>query len=181
MVVIIAPGSHPPDTITLLPRQIARLKPMLEEVAVWHTDLVSVLPILAWAYLESGGLARGEQIAEEAVNRATAQSNALALVDALRVQGMVLTREQRCEAAEVAFDASLSLSRRMPYPCAEARALYESGILIGGQNEPVCTRDRLEQALVIFERLGAQKDSEKTRRALQGRREPRLGLTLVVP
>jgi hypothetical protein len=54
----------------------------------------------------------------------------------------------------------------MPYPYAEARALYEYGMMRCRQGEPRSGRERLEAALVIFRRLGAQKDVERTEQAL---------------
>ncbi len=70
------------------------------------------------------------------------------LVDALRVQGMVSVRQERWEAAERAFEEGLSLARSTPFPYAEARMPEQMG--------------RLEEALAIFQRLGAQKDIERT-------------------
>jgi hypothetical protein len=48
--------------------------------------------------------------------RARATGNRQALVDALRVQAMVATRQGRREDAERALKGGLSLARRIPYP-----------------------------------------------------------------
>jgi hypothetical protein len=54
----------------------------------------------------------------------------------------------------------------MPYPYAEARILYEYGMLHVREGEPGGTRERLSAALDIFRRLGAKKEAGRTERAL---------------
>jgi hypothetical protein len=54
----------------------------------------------------------------------------------------------------------------MPYPLAQARALYELGTMQIRQGEAVEGRAHLEEARDICKRLGAQKDLEWTEKAL---------------
>ena len=65
---------------------------------------------------------------------------------------MVLTRAGQRAQAVSSFDEGLNLAHSMPYPYGEARILVELG--------------RLDEALVLFRRLGAAKDVERTERAL---------------
>ncbi len=88
----------------------------------------------------------------EAVKRAREQGEMIALADALRVEGMVLTAQGQQEAAGKVLTEALHMARTLPYPYAEARILEGLG--------------RLEEALTIFQRLGAQKDIERTTEAL---------------
>jgi len=69
----------------------------------------------------------------------------------------------------------VSLARSMPYPYAEARALETHGMMAtrkitqrvsGFEGEPEHGRQRLEQALAIYRRLGAKKDVERTEQVL---------------
>ena len=55
----------------------------------------------------------------------------------------------------------------MPYPYAEAKLSCGYGMLHLREKEPEIARERLCAALEIFRRLGAKKDAEQTRRALQ--------------
>lgn len=145
---------------------IDRLEPLIEDADPEDNDVVFLLPVLAWAYLENGNAARAAELASEAVDRATAQENALALVDGLRVQGMVLAGEERWAEAEHAFEESASLAHRMPYPYVEARALYEWGTIDAGRRQLGQAHERLQTALGIFQRLGAARDVERTEQAL---------------
>jgi hypothetical protein len=54
----------------------------------------------------------------------------------------------------------------MPYPYAEARALYERGRLLAKQADREQARPRLAEALGIFRRLGAWPYLERTQQAL---------------
>jgi hypothetical protein len=63
---------------------------------------------------------------------------------------------------------ALALAPTLPYVYGEARLLPVYGRLHAKQGQPEQARERLEAALAIFRRLGAQKDS--ARRA--GNRQP---------
>jgi uncharacterized protein HemY len=65
----------------------------------------------------------------EGIERARAQGHNLALVELLRVRGMVLARRRSWDEAEPAFEEAVSLARSLRYPYAEARALYEWGLM----------------------------------------------------
>jgi tetratricopeptide (TPR) repeat protein len=136
---------------------IDRLQPIVSAAETEDNDIVSVLPNLAWAMLEAGEVQAASEIAGRAVDLATAWDNALALVDARRVHGMVLRELHRTQEAAEAFQAGVALAQKMPYRYAEARALCEWGIM-DLPSSPHDARDRLQQASVIFRKLGAARD-----------------------
>jgi hypothetical protein len=88
------------------------------------------------------------------------------LVEALRVQAMVFTRQHRWLAAARSLEVGLTLAERMPYPYAEARLLHVYGEMHARKGEREAARERLEAALAIFRRLGARKDVERVEQAL---------------
>jgi tetratricopeptide (TPR) repeat protein len=142
---------------------LARLEPLLAEQDVERGRL---LPLLAWAHLEMGDIEQAERNVVEAVKAAADQHAHLRLVEARRVQGMILARAKRWQEAERSFAEAVSLARGMSYPYAEARALHEHGrtYLLKGDRE--LAQKQLEEALVIFRRLGAKKDADRTKQAL---------------
>jgi class 3 adenylate cyclase/tetratricopeptide (TPR) repeat protein len=123
---------------------IVRLKPLTGQEGGFRIMLETTL---AWAYLESGDVARADELAKGAVDRARNTEEVLALVDALRVQGMVRQRRGERLEAEHILEEGLALARTLPFPYAEARILDALG--------------RSEEALAIFQRLGAARDAQR--------------------
>jgi len=144
----------------------ARLVPLLDRPGMeeWYVNML--LPRLAWARLDLGDVTLAAETAARGVVRARDQNNRFVLVDALRVQAIVWTRQRRWADAVRALENGLILARGMPYPYAEARLLHAYGVMHSEQGEPDPARERLEAALTIFERLGARADSARTREAL---------------
>jgi tetratricopeptide (TPR) repeat protein len=105
-------------------------------------------------------------VAGRAVTRARAEHDRLSLVDALRVQALVATREEHWAEAACALEEGLALARSLPYPYAEAHLLYAHAEMHTQKGERDAARERLEAALAIFRRLGARKDAERTEQAL---------------
>jgi tetratricopeptide (TPR) repeat protein len=150
-----------------------RLVPLLDRDGVEeHLVTTSVLPVLAWAYLELGDMDRGAQLVADAIRRARAQNYRLGLAEALRVQAMLALRQGRWEEAERALEEGLALARSMPYPRGEGRLLQVSGEMHAQKGEPEPARERLEAALAIFDRLGARKDAEWTQQAITDLLQP---------
>ena len=140
-----------------------RLEALIDRGAVDDHVGPFILPVQAWAYLEAGDM----PVAEETVSRSVQPTTPrLALVDALRVQGMVLSRQERWEEAERVFAEDIALARSLPFPYAEARGLYEHGMMRIRKGDPEQARQHLEAALTIFRQLGAKKDVERTEQAL---------------
>lgn len=95
--------------------------------------------------------------------------------------GDLRARQARWAEAESLLTEAASLAHPMPYPFGEARSLYEWGRILAGQGKAERARERLEQALAIFTRLGARRHIERTKQALDvlapGRR--RLGQIVI--
>jgi tetratricopeptide (TPR) repeat protein len=125
------------------------------------------LPIVARAHLESGNVDRAAQLIETLLQRVRGQKARLALTDALLVQGLILSTQQRWKEAEGALTEATSLARSMPYPLGEASALYEWGRMNAARGEPQLAREHLEAALAIFQRLSARPYAERTELALR--------------
>jgi tetratricopeptide (TPR) repeat protein len=145
-----------------------RLEPLVEGSYPEELGVVRLLPYLAWAYLELGDDDRAQEVVLEGIERARTQGNRLALVELLKVRGMVLARRRSQDEAESAFEEAVSVARSVGYPFAEARVLYEWGSVgVVGPN-PTRGRARLEEAGEIFRRLGSRPYSKLAQKAIAG-------------
>jgi hypothetical protein len=88
------------------------------------------------------------------------------LADWLRIQGKVRVQQKRWAEAQQAYAEAASLAHAIPYPHAEAAALYESGILQRRKGETEQAWEPLQEALTIFRPLGARLAAERTEQAL---------------
>lgn len=145
---------------------LTRLEKILNMPGLQELDLTPFLQILAEAYLDNGNEKRFKEIVDARAEAAAACDDRLGLLDWRRLQAMALTRQGRWKEAERAFDESLPLARAMPFPYAEARILREYAQMRARKGEPDEAKHRLQEALAIFQRLGAKKDIERTDRAL---------------
>jgi class 3 adenylate cyclase/tetratricopeptide (TPR) repeat protein len=135
--------------------------PVLEKFTpLRNMSVLLMTPILAWAYLVTGD-GRADAVAAAGVEAARKHSR-VALVEALRVQGMILTARENWEEAEGALREAASLAREMPYPYGEARALYAYGVLQQRRGAPAEAVELLGRAREIFRALGARPDLERT-------------------
>ncbi len=144
----------------------ARLEPLLDRPGLEEGQVIFLLPPLAQAHLELDAVEQAASLVEQGVQRARAQPNQRALVSALRVQALVLTRQEDWTTAERVVEEGLALARGMPYPYAEARLLKVYGEMHLRKGEPGPARQRLEEALAIFQRLGARQDAERVAQAI---------------
>jgi tetratricopeptide (TPR) repeat protein/transcriptional regulator with XRE-family HTH domain len=145
-----------------------RLFPLLAEPRPEGRDIAILPPTLAWAHLELGEMDAAERMAHDALAYARDKSMRLNLLEALRVQALVAIRQGRWDGATAALEEGLELARAMPYPYAEGRLLHVYGELHLHKGEQGQARERLEEALAIFQRLGARKDTEQVERDLSG-------------
>ena len=81
---------------------------------------------------------------------------------------MVLARRRSWDEAEHAFEEALSFTHTVRYPYAEARALYEMGMMHAGRSDARQARERLEEAAVTFRRLGARPYTDLAQKARTG-------------
>jgi tetratricopeptide (TPR) repeat protein len=147
----------------------ARLVPLLDRPRLEEYDVTALLPVLAWAHLELGEVTQARDVVEQALRRTRPENLRLALVDALRVQAMILACEERVSEAERVLEEGLLLARSMPYPYAEARLLHLSGRLHAQVGKPEAAWEQLGAALAIFQQLGAAKDIKQVELDLAAR------------
>jgi tetratricopeptide (TPR) repeat protein len=133
---------------------------LLEHLTVNGPNGPRVLTALAWARLNMGDPGAAEEAVERTINLNRERHQMLEMPSALRVKGMILTRQQRWNEAGEVFEEAISAARSLPYPYAEGRALYEYGLLYKQQGLLARAQAQFAEALDIFRRLGAQKDAE---------------------
>jgi hypothetical protein len=129
---------------------LACLEPLLDRPGMRERYVEPLLPLVAWAQL---GLDRDDEAAAT-LAAAKARCGRLWLVDVLRVEGMLAIKQGRWDDAAAGLDEALAMSRAMPYPYGELKALYVSGQLHATKGEPMLAREKYQAALCICERLG---------------------------
>jgi tetratricopeptide (TPR) repeat protein len=110
--------------------------------------------LLPWAYLEMGEVERAADLIAPVVADARAQRTRVRLADALRILALVQLRRGQHMAAAEALEEACAHARSIPYPWAEAKALWVHGQLYTATGEPEQAREKYEQALAICDRLG---------------------------
>ena len=143
-----------------------RLTPLLDRADLEEPDVTALLPLLAWTHLALGDTGQADHVAADAVRRGRAESHRLALTDALRVQSMIMSAQQRWNEAALSLDEGLILARAMPYPYAEARLLHVYGEVKARQGQREPAQQHLAAALTLFQRLGAGADIAVAEQAL---------------
>lgn len=140
--------------------------PLLDRADLEEPDVTALLPLLAWTHLALGNTGQADHVAADAVRRGQAESHRLALTDALRVQSMIMSAQQRWNEAALSLDEGLILARAMPYPYAEARLLHVYGEVKARQGQREPAQQHLAAALTLFQRLGARADIAVAEQAL---------------
>jgi predicted ATPase/DNA-binding XRE family transcriptional regulator len=130
------------------------LTSLLDRAGEQEREVILVLALLAWATLEAGDEGGAQVLATASIERATSARDRLLMVDALRIQALLWLHQRRWTEAERALTEAIALARAMPYPYAEAKALYVYGALYAERGEFEPARERLEAALAICGRLG---------------------------
>jgi len=156
---------RPQDAVTRLhPVTADRPAPAAEDLT-WDTP-VELLSVLAEAHLELSDLDRARAYARSAVDHARRMGVWLELIRALEVHGMVLARDGHHDLARAAYREGLDRARAMPFPYGQARLLHAYGLLDRQRQDHAAAHAKLVQALAILERLGADKDADRLRRAI---------------
>lgn len=134
----------------------ARLLPWFAGEPMQERTRLELSVLRAWAAVELGIEADDDADAwvTDAVEGARAYHMDLILPDALRVQALRDMHRRRWKQAERALDEAVRLSHAMPYPYAEAKALYVSGHLWMTRGEPARACERFAEAQAICHRLG---------------------------
>lgn len=127
---------------------------------------VQLLSVLAAAHLDLGDLDRASAYARRAVNQARRMGAWLQGIRALEALGMVQARDGHHELARTTYREGLRRAGAMPFPYGQARLLHAEGLLDRQQQDHAAALGKFAQALVIFERLGADQDASRLRRTI---------------
>jgi transcriptional regulator with XRE-family HTH domain/tetratricopeptide (TPR) repeat protein len=144
----------------------SRLEPLLDRPGQQEGVVTYLLPLVAWAALDRGDEVQAAAVLDECLARAVPERILLGQVDALRVLAALRLRQNRRQDAEAALNDALTLSRALPYPYAEAKALYVYGQLHSTSGEPAQARGRFKAALAICRGLGERLYADRIERAL---------------
>ncbi|HKV86141.1 MAG TPA: AAA family ATPase, partial [Ktedonobacterales bacterium] len=146
---------------------LARLEPLIaSQSSATEVHTLLAYPFAAWAYADLGDGVRALDLIESAVARGRAQNARSTLVDALRIQALLAVRRGQWMDASALLDEALGMAAEMPYPYAEAKALYVYGQLHAAKGESQQARQRYEQSLAVLNRLGERLYAEHVERAL---------------
>lgn len=131
-----------------------RLAPLLDAPGLMVSYSRESLSLLPWAYMELGEADKAEELLAQVLSTTRQAQMNPALVQALRVQALVLSKQERWEEADHGLEEALTLCRSMATPYAEAKTLYVAGLVSRRRREFEPARQRFEAALAILERLG---------------------------
>jgi tetratricopeptide (TPR) repeat protein len=126
---------------------------------------------LAMAHLDCGDLDAAQATVDEAIQLAQRGEARLVEAEARVVRGRLMTRREQWKTAEHDLQCATKMAAAMPYPHFHARALHELGLMYGAKGESHQARKHLEEALAIFQGLGAHSHVEHVSRALIGYRQ----------
>ncbi|MGI8824628.1 MAG: ATP-binding protein [Chloroflexota bacterium] len=121
---------------------------------------------IARACLELRRCSEAQEAASLAVGIATTDKDQPELVEGLTVQGAVKAAADDWVEAAALFDQGLWGARRMPFPLGEADALFEYGRMCARKKDVARATDLFSRAGDLYSRLGAIRDVEKVRIAL---------------
>jgi len=131
-----------------------RLAPLLDAPGLLVSYSREALALLAWAYLEVGEADQAHTLLTQVLSTARQARMKPTLVQALRVQALLVSKQERWQEAEQALQEALTLCRAMAAPYAEAKTLSTAGLVAQHQREWARARERFEAALTLLEHLG---------------------------
>jgi DNA-binding CsgD family transcriptional regulator len=158
-------------------RQLAPGHATLRAMGVDEPRRFSFLPDEIEALLKLGRLDEAETWIEWLDERGRALDRTWALATAARCRGLLAEARGEPLGVTEAFDAALRAHERLREPFDLGRTALAYGAFLRRRRQKSSARDRLEQAVAIFEDLGAALWAAKARRELAqvGGRAPRAG------
>lgn len=138
-----------------------------------HADLIEAL-------IGTGQLDRAEVLLVKFEKQGRTTAIPWSLATGGRCRGLLLAAHGDLDAAERSFNDALREHERLPMPFERGRTLLVLGLLLRRRNERRRGQESLQQALAIFEELGAPLWVARTRgelRPLGGRPTSRVALT----
>ena len=131
-----------------------RLEALLDRPGEQVIDVTNLLPLLAWAYSDSGMESRASATVEEAIRRAESGGLLPALASARRSRGLLWWKSGDWDRARDDLAAALTLAQRMRYPYDAAKTLYRLGQVETSAGRVFQARRRLMAAKRILLHLG---------------------------
>jgi tetratricopeptide (TPR) repeat protein len=127
-----------------------------------------VLPVLAELYLKMGQPDKAAQYVDSGFELMKPEQNWYGLPAPMcSAKGMLAAARKEWDTATDSFDKAIQINRQYELPWDEARTLYERGLMYlarGGQANRDKAHQHLDEALAIFQKVGARKDVEKVLR-----------------
>ena len=127
-----------------------------------------VLPVLAELYLKMGQTEKAAEYVDRGFALLKPDQNWYGLpAPVYLAKGMLATARKDWGTAAESFDKAIQINRQYQRPWDEAKTLYERGLMYLSRGRKV-DRDKahedLDEALAIFQKVGAKKDVEKVLR-----------------
>ena len=127
-----------------------------------------VLPVLAELYLKIGQPEKTAGYVDRGFELMKPDQNWYGLPAPMYLaKGMLATARKDWGTAAESFDKAIQINRQYQLPWDEAKTLYERGLMYLSRGRKV-DRDKahkdLDEALAIFQKVGAKKDVEKVLR-----------------
>ena len=144
----------------------AHLGPIIEGLAavgLGEPGVLRFLPDEIEALVELGELEQAGGLVDTLEERGRALDRVWALATGARSRALLLAREGDLAGAHATLQRALEAHRRLPQPFERGRTLLALGTVQRRQGEKRAARETLEQALTIFDRLGARLWAERTR------------------
>ena len=148
----------------------ARLGPIsegLSAVGLGEPGVLRFVPDEIQALIELGELDQARGLVEALEERGRALDRVWALATGARSRALLLAAEGDLAGAHAALERALKAHERLPQPFERGRTLLALGTVQRRQGEKRAARETLEQALGIFDQLGARLWAERTRGELR--------------
>jgi len=127
-----------------------------------------VLPVLAELYLKMGQPDKAAEYVDRGFELMKPDQNWYGLPAPMHLpKGMLTTARKDWDTATESFDKAIQINRQYQLPWDEARTLYERGLMYlarGRKGDREKAHEDLDEALAIFQKVGAKKDAEKVLR-----------------
>jgi tetratricopeptide (TPR) repeat protein len=127
-----------------------------------------VLPVLAELYLKMGQPEKVAEYVDRGFELLKPDQNWYGLPAPMYLaKGMLAAAQNDWDKATDFFDKAIETNRQYQLPWDEARTLYERGLMHltrDGQGDREKAHEDLDEALAIFQKVGAKKDAEKVLR-----------------
>ena len=127
-----------------------------------------VLPVLAELYLKMGQPEKAAEYVDRGFELMKPDQNWYGLPAPMYLaKGMLATARKDWGTATESFDKAIQINRQYQLPWDEAKTLYERGLMYlarGGKADREKAHEDLDEALAIFQKVGAKKDAEKVLR-----------------